>query len=79
MNKTFLKEVARVFVFAFVPVFIATLSGIGAAPNFDGVKALAVSAVVAGASAAVKAVVDLLTKGVTPVPAVGVLPESIKR
>ena len=78
MNKKFLIECIRVFIFAFSGAFLPLLSGIVAAPNWDATKAAVVSAVLAAGAVAVKAVVDLLTKGVSPAPSVGILPSDVK-
>jgi hypothetical protein len=78
MNKKFLIEVVRVFAFAFVGAFVPLVTGIINSPNWEAGKAAAVAAVFAALSAAVKAVFDLITKGVNPAPSVGVLPPSVK-
>lgn len=78
MNGTFIKGIIRVFVFAFLGALVPLLTGLGAAPDWNTAKALAVSAIFASGAIAVKAVVDFLTKGVTPVPSAGILPNSIK-
>lgn len=78
MNTKFLKEVVRVFFFAFVGAFVPLLSGIWVAPDWNAQKAVLVAALVAAVSAAVKAVTDFLTKGVAPAPNLGVLPSSVK-
>jgi hypothetical protein len=78
MNSKFIKEVARVFLFAFLGAFLPLLQGIFVAPDWNAQKAALVAALVAAVSAGVKVVVDLLTKGVAPAPGVGVLPPSVK-
>lgn len=78
MSSKFLKECARVFVFAFVGAFVPLVSGILTAPNWQAGKAAAVSAVMAALSVAGKAILDFLTKGVEPAPSIGVLPASVK-
>ena len=78
MNKQFIKECVRVFVFAFVGAFVPLATGIYTAPNWNAAKAAGVSALVASVSVGGKALLDLLTKGATPVPAIGVLPPEIK-
>lgn len=78
MNKQFLKECVRVFLFAFIGAFVPLLQGIYLAPDWNAAKAAGVAAVLAAGATAVKAVVDLLTKGVAPAPSVGVLPPSAK-
>jgi len=77
-TKQFLKECVRVFAFAFAGAFLPAISGVWVAPNFDAAKAVAVSALIASVATAAKAVLDFLTKGVSPAPSVGVLPESVK-
>jgi hypothetical protein len=64
----------RVFAFGFLGVFIPGLTGLAAAPNWDAGKAAAVALIGGAVAAAVKAVVDTLTNGKTPIPGVGVLP-----
>lgn len=79
LNKTFLKEVLRVFVFAFLGAFIPLLTGVAYAPDWNAAKAALVAALVAAVTAGVKATTDLLTKGVAPAPNVGVFTPSIKQ
>ena len=79
MTSKFLKECVRVFLFAAVPVFIAGVTAAGPVPDWNTAKAAAVAAIVGAASAGIKAVVDLLTKGVYPVVDKGILPASVKR
>src|SRR6266516_776419 len=78
MNKQFAKECVRVFAFAFVGAFIPLTTGIYTAPDWNAAKAAGVSALVAAVSVGGKALLDLLTKGTTPVPAIGILPPEIK-
>lgn len=79
MNSTFIKEVVRVFIFAFLGAFIPLLTGILVAPDWNAQKAALVAALVAAVSAGVKALTDFLTKGVAPAPGVGVFSPEIKR
>lgn len=76
MSKAELKETAvavlRVFVFAAVPVFAASVSGVGAAPNLAVAKSLAVAAVLGAAAAGVRAVYGAFRAGQLPFPKVGV-------
>lgn len=78
MTRKFLKEMARVFVFSFLGAFLPLLSGILVAPDWNAGKAALLSALVASVATAVKALTDALTKGVTPVPGIGILPPSVK-
>lgn len=78
MNRHFLKELARVFIFSFLGVFIAGIQGILYAPDWNAQKASLVALVAAALAAAIKTTVDFLTKGVAPAPNVGVLPPSVK-
>lgn len=77
-SKRFVVGVLRVLVFAFLGAFLPLVSGALAAPNWDVAKAALLSAVIAGLAAVVKAATDLLTKGVSPLPQVGILPSQIK-
>lgn len=78
MNKTFIKELVRVFVFAFLGAFLPLLSGLWISPDWNAAKAAGVAALFAGLSAGVKALTDFLTKGVAPAPSSGILPPSVK-
>lgn len=78
MNKTFLKEVVRVFVFAFLGALVPLLTGFWLAPDWNAQKALLVSALLGGVAAGVKALTDFLTKGVSPAPGVGIFSPNIK-
>jgi len=78
MNSKFVKECIRVFAFAFIPVFVAGLTGISSAPDLSTAKAAVFAAALAAVGVAIKATLDFLTKGVAPAPNVGVLPPSVK-
>lgn len=78
MNRKFIKEVVRVFVFAFLGFFIAGAQGILYMPDWNAQRAALLALVGAALSAGAKAVIDLLTKGVYPAPSVGVLPPFVK-
>lgn len=78
MNKKFLKECLRVFIFSFIGAFIPLLQGLYLAPDWNAAKAAGVAAVLAAGATAVKALVDFLTKGVSPAPSVGILSPSVK-
>jgi hypothetical protein len=78
MNRQFIKEIVRVFIFAFLGAFIPLLQGIWLAPDWNAQKAALVAALVAAFSAGVKALTDILTKGVAPAPNVGILSPNVK-
>ena len=65
------KRVALSFVRAFVGSLIILLPGILAAPDFSAAKALSISALIAAATAGVKAVQEFLALGSSPAPEQG--------
>ena len=75
MSKSEAKELAvavfRAFAFAAVPVFVAGVSGIGAAPNLEVAKALVVSAAVGAGAVGARAVWGAIRSGQIPFPKFG--------
>lgn len=78
-HKQFLKEVVRVFLFAFIGAFLPLVTGFYNAPDWNALKAAAISAILAAVAAGVKATTDFLTKGVAPAPNIGILSPSVKK
>jgi hypothetical protein len=76
VDRKFTVGLIRVFIFGFLGVFLPAIQGIYLMPNLDLVKAALLAALGGGIAAGVKAVVDFLTKGVTPVKSVGILPRN---
>ena len=75
--RAFLVGLVRVFGFTFAAVFLTQLQGVLAADSLATAKAAGVAAASAALATAIKAVVDVLTKGVSPLPSVGMLPQSL--
>ncbi len=75
--RKFVVGIIRVFVFAFLGVFIPGVTGIASAPDWEAGKAAAVALVSAAIAAGCKAVLDTFTKEQAPAIGTGVFSKDI--